>query len=458
MKDSELVTRLRLLGASHGEAEKLARDIRDRLHPLAAVTAARLRQNLDVSPGLAGNTSTIASFASSGAKAGSYFGPVGTAVGAVIGAIGGALFKQGKKPERKAQADQWLAELRQIPPDFQGRLVSDADFISLFYALFLGSNWWQFLGTRLVNHPSAMTNYSNWLMAAIRKTVQAAYDSQPTTQANAVITAAPGGPVIRRADVSNGLAENIAMYRGGGMALRGLGAYLGDYPGAQVTVQIDTGAGLRPFTFVNPGLAVGANEFARQVLMPMTAVFFDNTGRTAPPAAVQASLQNADALRVLALAFDKVKADIAPDNRSTVLANAPIAVVPAALAANAGALAASYATAGTVPQLPTTRLTVPVVGVTPGLQQPQGIPGPILQPVDAVLSPAQDLTAGILRDLLARQGANFNSQPAQQIVADVAADGVEKTPAGPAAVPPYAWALGAGLLALLILKGGKRHG
>jgi hypothetical protein len=73
------------------------------------------------------------------------------------------------------------------------------------------------------------------------------------------------------------------------------------------------------------------------------------------------------------------------------------------------------------------------------------------------LPPAQDMTAGILQTLLSNAGqANMVSPEARQIVADVAAQGVQQTPQGPSNLPAWVFpaSIGAGalLLGVMFLK------
>lgn len=396
MKDTELYMRLRGIGVDDANARKLTHHIRDSLHPVSAVAASRILQaagNPGVN-GLAGNTGSAVKYGATGAKVGSAFGPIGTAVGAVVGIVAGLLIKTGQKPQRMAAAQAALQQLRQIAPDFAGRLISDKDFEQLFFALFLASGWHNFEGSKLIDHPTSLHNLS----AAYQKTVLD------------IVNAAARTPV--------GGVASVPMLSAQGSSSRPIGT----------------------FQFVNPGLDVGAGQFMQTVLLPMIAA------RNQPYGAGRiAELQsNADAQHVLALLFDKDSSIVSPDTVSSTVANSTVARIPVGMI-RAGTMLAQPYLQGTqsrilqysgTPFFQDTQANMPALS-TRFIQAPvgpmQNANGVQLQttndvyPINAVLSPQQAATAGVMQDQLAQGGYNFNSQPAQQVLADVAAQGVDNT-------------------------------
>jgi hypothetical protein len=133
---------------------------------------------------------------------------------------------------------------------------------------------------------------------------------------------------------------------------------------------------------------------------------------------------------------------------SVALAQAPAATVSAPIAKAATTIAAPVITAQAIPTqaVPTANISsvASSAGITPASTAP--------------LTPVQDSTAALLAQILANQEANMVSPPAQQLVADVAANGVQQTPYGPpsafdlSAVPWWGWGLVAGGLYLLVTR------
>jgi hypothetical protein len=134
---------------------------------------------------------------------------------------------------------------------------------------------------------------------------------------------------------------------------------------------------------------------------------------------------------------------------SVALAKAPTAKVTAPLAAAGTAVATQVAASGAIPTQPVAAANISSVagngGTTPATVAP--------------LTDTQDTTAALLTQILANQeNANMTSPAAQQVVADVAANGVQQTDLGPPSafdlseVPWYVWVGGAGLIAYLAMR------
>lgn len=70
------------------------------------------------------------------------------------------------------------------------------------------------------------------------------------------------------------------------------------------------------------------------------------------------------------------------------------------------------------------------------------------------------MTTDIMRAMLAEQGIGMNSPQAQQLLSEVAAQGVESTPEGPSALPSWVVPVGAAVAVALLLPslmGGRRR-
>jgi hypothetical protein len=92
------------------------------------------------------------------------------------------------------------------------------------------------------------------------------------------------------------------------------------------------------------------------------------------------------------------------------------------------------------------------------------VPAPVAQQATVVAQQAVAENypadpAQLMMAMLANQGTNMVSPPAQQLMQDVVSQGVEQTPAGPSPLPPWLIPAGVGVAALvgvLALSRGKR--
>ena len=507
MLDTELEARFRLLGIPAKKAAALTADIRDRLHPVAAVAATALRNKRE--PGLSGNTRSSFSMASTGASVGKFVGPVGAAVGAVIGAIAGLAIHTGQKPQRRAASIQVLQQLRALPIDGVGRLLeygslgNPTGFLALGQALYLGAGWVNEEGSKLIDHPTSMDNLTLSYIDNAKRAVQAALASSapvmaqiskaPTTLAEKFAMARDRAGM--RGYGNANLDTNRMFTRSPDMYQSGNG--LGDYPGATVTMTLKGvgGTTIGPFSFVNPGLQASALDWATRVFMPMIR---EIRLHTAFSANADRAANDPDAIHVFALLADKLLSEFAPDSLSTTAATSPVASMPSNIV-NAG-----YKIAGDViksgittptlvtpvnqydPNVPYTLPGVAPPGVTYGTatrgpnQADYNIVGPtptwikagntmpyVSVPYAAApgsnyvvtptsLNPQQDSTAGIMQTTISKDyGINLTSPDAQDTLAQVSREGVQKTQSGPVAGLP-AWAIPAGIgaafLALMLRK------
>jgi hypothetical protein len=399
--------RLRRLGLPQSKARDLTRQIRDTIHPVAAVAVAQVQRAQ--SPGMSGLGFTImsgAKMASTGASIGSAIPVIGTAIGAVVGALAAAFIHTGKKPERAARAAQTLQQLRGIPAASSGRQIEygqsaepTSGYILLMQALHLSSKWFSGWGTRLVDHPGNMNLLSQKFIDNSKKVMQACMSS----------------PV-----------------------------------GQSVSVTLDTNmAGFKNktcnYTFINPGITTPEN-FATGALLPMVQAIEQSSNW---PATAAADASNQDAFIVFALLADKLMADLGAQSVSQQVANNPVVNVPAPIAQQANVVANQIVQGGVAPQLvaPT---NVPPISSTdgtyaqPGLVSYQNTPIPYgassnYFPSSSYLPPTIDATAGTMQTMLSQQGVNMTSPASQQLLQDVASEGVQKTTAGVSSVP--AWLL-----------------
>jgi len=212
------------------------------------------------------------------------------------------------------------------------------------------------------------------------------------------------------------------------------------------------------FTFVNPGINVGPDAIAANIIMGPTGLMswiITAIGET--PAHAAANASNAGAQKVFALMVDHATADAMPASLSTTLANAPIIQVPPPVAAAATTLAASTVATGTVPTLAGSGTTVAQVSAPSNLNtvntdasgNPTVEPSTTVLPATSALTPQQDTTAALMQQMLAAQGANLTSPSATQLLADIAANGVAASPNGPSSLP--SWLIPAGVAAVALI-------
>jgi len=424
MKDTELRARLIGLGMPRDKADEVAAKIRDDIHPKAAVASLAIMKVSRVEPGLSGTGGQALSMASTGMKVGSYFGPIGSAIGAAVGAIAGALIHTGTAPQRTAEALKMIADIRSLPVDFTGRLLTWDQFTKMIYAIILNNanfppgfkNWHTWEGGSLTAHPTALTNLALTTFEVARTVMKAA-------------NAAPVGNTV-----------SVKLYMGPNKSY----PCKGDY------------------TFTNPGVSGDPATDYTRIVKP--ALYWMEQQRD--PQHARESVDHPDAEHVLRLATDKLIAELQPATVSTVIANAPVALLPKPLVAQGMAIAAPYIRAGVAPSISLPPVPPPtVMPLAPGQPMPRqdittvappaSLPADTaymaLPPTTLVPSPTQDTTAGIMQNLVSQDtGVNLTSPAARQVLADVAADGVEKTPAGPKAPTP-SWVIPTGLITALAL-------
>jgi hypothetical protein len=453
MRDTQLQARLTAIGVPPARARELTRRIRDELHPIAHVAALHLVASSAAARGLHGTARGALPFAKAGASVGGAIGSVipvigtaiGTVIGAVVGAIAGLVSKQGDKAGRRAAAIQLLSQLRALPPTSTGRIFSigqmgaPGQFMMMFQALYLAGGIYGDEGSKLTDHPTSMDNETLAIIENCRRMMQQ------------MIMLPPG---------------SLATFTRVGARMVEVGA---------VT-----------FTTIDP--ASDPMTIAQRVFMPVTAQYHSSV--FGPANVEQGYATNPDYTHVMALLADKLQAEMLPQQLSTSLAQVqPVTLVPAPIALAGSQLAQQIANTGTtqptlvsptymqqppsvmwqpaIPNpsiLPTAVMPPPVPwGPPPGYILPAAAmpppvpwgPAPGYIPTPSNLAPTQDATAGILQTLLSQQGVPMTSLPAQQLAADVASQGVQKTAQGPRAATagladiPTPVLLGAGVLLAL---------
>jgi hypothetical protein len=234
-------------------------------------------------------------------------------------------------------------------------------------------------------------------------------------------------------------------------------------PGRQITLQLQSTRGRSYSVPVTVPTTLDQNQWASAVAAP---IFVARCAAYNAQSNCQGDLTRVPLLmKTLRLFSGRILADISPaatPSASTQLAQSTLATVPPQIVTQAQRVASQVQQTGQVPQIVTPTwiqqnsppLTAPPVGVIPyGATQN-------FAPVATNLPPQQDATAGILQSLLSMQSgsqaASMVSPPAQALVAQVAAEGVQQTPQGPPQMPKWLLPVGIGAGALLLVLLMKR--
>jgi hypothetical protein len=433
MNDIMLYARLKDLGMPADQAWPLAAQIRDTLHPVAHVAAVKLYNAIAPGAGRAGLGSgaaalqdakigssvagvgvavaSAASLAATGAAFGSVVPVLGTAIGAVVGLIAGMLIHTGQGPQRAAMAQQLDQALATVPSTFVGRTLPWSDArggLEQFISALMTSGLWMSWDPSVISSPSVNGNWSVTFMNAIKALTAAIINNPVGAQVSVPIVFTPGA----------------------------------------------SGIGPGNFTFTNPGINAGPDAISQSIVMGPSGLMYwmvKHVGETDAHAAANATGNGAQ--KVYALMIDKATADLLPASLSTTLANAPITQVPAPIAAAATTVANAAGAGGSIPTISTApggpavaQISMPVPLANADMTTGTAV---ILQPETSALTPVQDTTAALLQQLISQQGANLTSPNATQLLADIAANGVSATPAGPSSMP--SWLLPVGLAAAALL-------
>jgi hypothetical protein len=412
MNDVMLYSRLKGLGMPDADAWSLTAKIRDTLHPIAAVAAAKIHNAAaSTQLGAVGTnqaTKTV-SLTLVGAKAGATVGSIipgvgtiiGAAVGAVLGAVG-SLFG----PAKEGQAAETWDDMVKNAYLFKtlGRAFDERYFAEALKGMMdKGNNAWPGCGSDGYKNPDcfagplAQTIVKGYLAKTVPLTATTAqvYNSVVVPWlkggAGGIFTWAPYA------------AENTAN---------------GNIQGLMVTALVDR---------YLAGLPV--------------------TRADMPEYAGQGYTDHEPTLNVALASLLQTTAAPSP-SPSVALAQAPAATVSTAVAKAATTIAAPVIAAQAVPVQ-----AVPVANIS-SVATPAGVTPATVAP----LTPVQDSTAALMLPMISNAGANMTTPAAQQLVADVAANGVQQTAYGPpsafdlSSIPWWAWALGAGGAVYLATK------
>jgi hypothetical protein len=429
MNDLMLYARLKDLQMPAAQAWPLAAQIRDTLHPVAHTAAIKIvnaitrqgvgRRGLGATTGQEIQAGSAVAGAAAGAAYGSVVPGIGTAVGAVVGLVASMLIHTGQGALRLQQAKAIEQALSTIPSAFVGRQIpwlgtASAPGLLQFISAIMTGGLYMAWDPSVQSSPSVNGNWSTTFLNAVKALVAAIVNNPAGVQVSVPIVFPPGGP-----SSANG-----------------------------------------SFSFVNPGIAAGPDAIAANIIMGPSGLMYwmiRQLGETAEHASANAS--SGAAQKVFALMVDHATADLAPPaTLSTTLANAPLTNVPAAIAAQAGALANATLAQGSLPTMTAQGTTVANITAPVPLNTGTGAAGfestssaYSSMPVTQALSPVQDTSAALLQQLLAAQGANLNSPAAAQLLADIAANGVSATPNGPSSMPGWLLPVGLAGAALVVI-------
>lgn len=385
MNDVMLFARLKALGVPQSKAWDLTRKIRDIYHPIAAVAAHKVlsrTRGLGAAAIGAGQNQATKSVsmaltgASAGATIGSVFPVVGTAIGAAIGAAVGAigsLFGPAKMGQAETTWHNMVASgyLGKNP----GRAFDERYYMeSMKGAMDSGNDIWSGCGADRHKDPDCFYK-------PLAQAVVAGYLNRlvPLTASTADVMRAVVNPWLQAGGGATGFKyatyvneNSINGNMQGNLVQGAVDRYLAGLPilRGDTTEYLNQG-----FTQHQPPINVA--------LAPL----LQTTSAPSP-------------------------------SPSVAVAQAPTARVTAPIAAAGAKVAAQTAVAP--------RLGVPVAQVS-SVATPRGT----TPATTAMVTPQQDATAALLQQILANQQANMQSPQAQQLLTDVAANGVQQTPYGP---------------------------
>lgn len=435
MKDTVLEMRLRFLGMSAPRAREVTKLVRDRIHPASVIAAKAL--HLSAKTGLSGltcglngcgctmgtlginvqSTTQTVSYVSMGAKIGSVVPGIGTAIGAVVGGVYAALKHiLGNHDVRVAAADvnacrtmlgQYMQAAAMAGPNGAlGAQLTVDQFGKLFYCLLAayGSDF-AYVDPRFFG--------VFWLLAdGMAKQIAKAATSLPPGSSFAlakVSAKSDHGEVYTFGPATVTLPSVVTLQTLGALLNSLMARFCGPEGGRSAgdlayQNKMDP-QGRKCALFWTGGHAEGV-----QLLQDVVAYEINNV---APSALINPNALNA------------------PPGPSLV---APAITATPAVIQSATQLAVQNANAGVIPF---------ISGTSPPLQ---------------ALTPVTDTSAALMQQQLAAQGVNMASIPAQQLLQEIATEGVQATPAGPGTplTAGVSW-VGAGLLVLLFL-GRLKHG
>ncbi len=366
MKDIVLYGQLKALGVPPAKAWALTAKIRDTLHPVAAVAAAKLHGagrrvaraglGLDIGSGI--------NDASLGAKAGSLAIPipiVGTAVGAIVGGIIGAFFGPAKLGKASVTWNDMVAHqyLANTPGHaFDERYFGEA----LKGAMDEGNNVWPGCGPDRHKNPDCFFGPMSQVILQGYTSGRVPVNADTATVFNAVVL-----PWLQSG--ANGLVN---------------WGTLRNEPTQQLLLEAATDRYINGLPIVRGDMQAYAGQ-----------------GYTTHEPSISSVLMRAPAAPTV----------------SSAVATQPVAGVPSQIVAQASAVA--------------------------------GQASPAISSANS-----QSTTSSILSQMLAQNGVGMSSPAAQQVVSQIAAQGVTQTSYGPSAAASGApsWLIPAGIVGIIALK------
>ncbi len=368
MKDIELYGRLKLLGMPAAKAWKLTAKIRDELHPIAAVAAAKLHgAGGPARKGLGLNVTGGIQDASYGAKAGSIVPVVGTIIGGVIGGLVGAFFGPAKLGKASITWNDMVQHgylQQERGAQFDERYFGEA----LKGAMDEGNNVWPGCGADRHKNPDCF-------FGPMSQVILAGYTS---------------GKVPVTANTATVFQTVVLPWLQSGSAGVNWGT-LAHEPTQQLLLEAATDRYINGMPIVRGDMQAYAGQ-----------------GYTTHEPAISTVLSQAQAAPTV----------------SSAVATQPTAAVPSSIVSQGATLAAATALQS---------VSAPVaIGATP-----------------------TDTSANFLQSLLAQNGVGMSSQPAQNLVGQVAAQGVTQTAYGPApgtASGMPSWLVPAGIAGVVAVK------
>ena len=415
MNDVMLYARLKMLGMADQKAWELAAKIRDTFHPIAAVAAAKIHAANKASGGAMGaipvtnqatkSSSMVLTGATTGAAIGSVFPVVGTVIGAAVGAVVGAigsLFGPAKEGQAALTWDDVVShgyEFSQLGRALDERYIAEA----AKGAMDKNGNMWIGCGKNGYKNPDCFYGPMAKVIVQgyLAKKVPLSASTSDVFQ-QVVIPWLQSGAGGTFAWAQNNVGGHVPgnPYSGQMMLIQQMvDRYLAGLPITRANMASYAGQG---YTDDEPSLNVALAPLLQTTSAPST-------------------------------------------SPSVALAQAPSTSLSGAIAAAAAKLAAPAISGGVIPTAGGGVANISSVAT------PNGVTPATIAP----LTPQQDTTAALLAQILANQNANMVSPQAQQLVSDVAANGVQQTDLGPpsafdlSSVPIWAW-LGGGLLALYL--------
>jgi hypothetical protein len=463
MNDVMLFSRLQSLGMSKQKAWDLTAKIRDKYHPIAAVAAAKLNApagglGLTTAVGTTNQAtksgSLIMTGASVGATVGSVFPVVGTAIGAAVGAVVGAigsLFGPAKEGQAATTWDDMVKQgylFKNSGRSFDERYFAEA----MKGAMDKGNNAWSGCGKDGYKNPDCFYGPMAKVIVQGYLTKKVPLSASTADVYNDVVTPWLKSGAAGLFTYAPFAAENASNGNIQGLLVQGVvDRYLSGLPITRADMVEYDGQG---YTDHEPALNVA-----------LASLLTTTTAPSASPSVALAKSPSATVTAPIAAAGTKLAQSVAasgavPTTAATAANISAVAPAPPAgytvvkSAGSAGYWVVQDASGAQWLWHSTPGATTPIMQYGTGYT-----PAEVAANSAAALTATQATAAALLQSqLAASEGVNLTSAPAQQLAADVAANGVQQTDLGPpsefdlSSIPWYVWAGGAGLALYLAMR------